>query len=173
MILYNAYVRYAWAATLQGNIEIAWRFLEQVPINFIPNIPLIDIFVLRDRVYGSRGYISDLSGQPPAFPFDSIEVVDVEALRLAAEFEEKQRLAAHRESQTFHNNNTPQQWKGNQQEMHQDRRNSLNQWNQPPNTHPWNQAPTTNQWNQSSSIHSNRPPVANQVNLEENQKMMR
>jgi hypothetical protein len=37
--------------------------------------------------------------------------------------------------------------------MHQDRRNSLNQWNQHPTT-------PTNKWNQSSSIHSNRPPVA-------------
>ncbi|KAJ3305033.1 protein transport protein S31 [Kappamyces sp. JEL0829] len=92
--MYNSYVSYAWTASVQGKQDVAWRFLELVPLHFIPDAS-IDIAILRDRVYANRGHVLAATGQPPLFPFDALDVVNVEAQKREAELEKQRQAHMH------------------------------------------------------------------------------
>ncbi len=87
--LYEVYVNYAWTASVQGKQDVAWRFLEHVPLNFIPESG-IDLSIIRDRVYANRNHVLAVTGQPPLFPFEKIDVVNIEAQRRASELTDRQ-----------------------------------------------------------------------------------
>jgi protein transport protein SEC31 len=88
--LYEAYVEYAWIAANHGKLEVSWRFLEQVPVDFIPSHCSVDIIELRDRVYTNTGRVLGVTGGQPTFPFKLIDVFDMEAIRMAEELQRKQ-----------------------------------------------------------------------------------
>ncbi|KAJ3370710.1 protein transport protein S31 [Kappamyces sp. JEL0680] len=165
--MYNSYVSYAWTASVQGKQDVAWRFLELVPLHFIPDAS-IDIAILRDRVYANRGHVLAATGQPPLFPFDALDVVNVEAQKREAELE-KQRQA-HMHSFSSHQpgyGNQPQPW-GNAPPAptwNNAPHPTGNQWQPqqpaaPPTTTQWQPQPappTTNQWQPQLGA----PPTAN------------
>lgn len=74
--LYTSLAKHAQAAALQGKAYAAWRALEQIPPAF-DDIEALD--VLRDRVYQSLGKKLGVSGLDPVFPYEVVDVVDIEA----------------------------------------------------------------------------------------------
>ena len=103
--MYELYTEYSWLATLNGQVDIAYRFLERIPIDFIPSNSHVDILNLRDQVYNSKGVTLGATGAPPLFPFERIEVVDYNAMVLA-EQQQQERIALQQKQAPFHSNAT-------------------------------------------------------------------
>ena len=173
--LYEVYVKYAWLASVQGNLDVAWRFLEQVPVNFIPAEG--DITVLRDRVYASHGHILSATGQPPVFPFEFVDVINYEEQQRQLQAQAQQ-LAQQSRQPAYYNHNQPlqnsqptaNQWQNTQQPSSPAQYNSQFGATQPSGFQAGRQPPTnSNQWQQvppgppvSSQWHSQAPPITNQ-----------
>jgi protein transport protein SEC31 len=161
--LYNAYAEYAWIAASHGKVEAAWRFLEQVPIDFIPTVSIpVDIFVLRDQVYSNKNLTLAITGRPPAFPFEIMDVIDYEGQRRAEKARQEQMVRQAQAKQTFQP--TTSTYGGYQQQQNQGyppsyQQPAVNQWQQPsPAVNQWNQNQPSTAWN-ASSIHA--PPSGN------------
>ncbi|KAJ3275704.1 protein transport protein S31 [Terramyces sp. JEL0728] len=99
--LYDLFIDYAHAAATQNKLDVAYRFLEQVPLHYVPSKPLPDVGILRDRVYASFNYKQSVNGQSPVFPFERVQVFDGEKLQREKEAAEKAR-AAPNQYQSFH-----------------------------------------------------------------------
>jgi protein transport protein SEC31 len=167
--IYNLYVEYAWIAASNGKVEVAWRFLELVPIDFIPTVSLpVDIFVLRDRIYSSRDFKLSVTGRPPAFPFEIVDVIDFEAKQRAEKLRQEQlnRQAQAAKPQAPYNpyqsqpaqayggyENQPSGY-GQQWQQPPLPTPPMNQWSQPPQN--WNSQPVMNSWNQNQPMTSNQ-----------------
>ncbi|KAJ3318995.1 protein transport protein S31 [Boothiomyces sp. JEL0866] len=162
--LYDLFIDYAYTAATQNKLDVAYRFLEQVPLHYIPSKPLTDVGILRDRVYSSLSYKQSVNGQPPVFPFERVEVFDGEKLQREREAAEKARAIPNNQYQTFNSNNAAPANSWNKQPYGEQGRFSQSNQNyaqyQPPNT---NQYSTNNQYPPSSGSYG-QPPVSNQYN---------
>ena len=103
--LYELYAEYAWLSSLNGQIDISLRFLEIIPVDYIPTKVPIDILLLRDRVYQSKGVTMAATGAPPIFPFESVEVVNYNAMILAAQ-QQQERIAQQQKQAPFYASGT-------------------------------------------------------------------
>jgi protein transport protein SEC31 len=167
--LYEAYVEYAWIAENHGKVDVAWRFLEQVPVDFIPKHASDNIFVLRDRVYSNKGYPLAVTGGMPSFPYERVDVIDFESKRLA----EEQRI---QQEQFQHEQERKKSFQQEPFQLQQERKKSLqsqsqNQFQQYPSAHPANQyqqpsvnqyQPVVNQWTPQPPANPWAPPPSNQ-----------
>ncbi|KAI8897478.1 hypothetical protein BC833DRAFT_621220 [Globomyces pollinis-pini] len=169
--LYDKYINFAYLATHNGKVEMAWRFLEQVPVNYIPEKNMIcDIHVLRDRVYKCINQKLGVTGGDPAFPYESVDVIDGEAIRIANENAERQRLQQQQQStRQQYGQSQPQYNPGQTRGSISEPFNPINR--NPPYQQPWQQTqPSNTNWNnnqqhppptQTNSWQPAPPPVNN------------
>jgi protein transport protein SEC31 len=144
--LYEIYVKYAWLASVQGNLDVAWRFLEHVPLNFIPAEG--DITILRDRVYASRGHVLAATGQRPIFPFEFVDVVDHQ--------EQQRQMQAQADAHAHQLSRQQSFFSQQSQPSHP----VANNWQNTQHA-PWQQGPPQNQW-QASPQQMQPLPIQNQ-----------
>jgi protein transport protein SEC31 len=75
--LYEVFIKYAHVAVSQGKVRVAYRYLDQIPVDFVLNdkVENSKFQILRDRVYNSMGKPLN-NGELPLFPYEMIIVGD-------------------------------------------------------------------------------------------------